>query len=154
MLTRASLPFRSGLQKGSGQHHSGSSWIWNLLQDLLREEIRPQGRWLWTRGWMSQHWHRGPSGPEPATVSPTLPAAPCVCLMLPITQGYFRYSALFSYQHVAQEAEQTLPQPFLGRHGNLPVFSCDLPLCWYTVVKSHSPQNTRMFFPLSELRYS
>lgn len=154
MFHHAPLPFHSGLQEGSGQHHSGSSRIWNLLQNLLWEKIRPQRCWLWARSWMSQHWHRGPSGPKPATVSPTLPAAPCGCLMLPVTQGYFRCSALLSHQHVAQVAEQNLPQPFLGGHGNLPVFSCYLPLCWYTVVKPHSPQNTRMFFTPLELRYS
>lgn len=67
--TCLSLPVFSGLQEGSGQHHSSSSRIWNLLQNLLREKIRPQRCWLWTRGRMPQHWHRRPPGLEPAAVS-------------------------------------------------------------------------------------
>jgi len=64
----ASPPAFSGLQKSSGQYHSSSSRIWNLLQNLLREKIRSQRHWLRTRGGMSQHWYWWPSGLESATV--------------------------------------------------------------------------------------
>lgn len=59
----------SGLQEGLRQHHTGYSRHWDLLQVLLREEVRPQGLRLRSGSRGAQHGQRRAPGDQTRRVS-------------------------------------------------------------------------------------
>lgn len=64
-----SLHALSGLQEGLGQHHAGYSWPGDLLQVMLREEVRPQRIRLRPGSGDAQHGPGGAAGNQTRRVS-------------------------------------------------------------------------------------
>lgn len=64
-----SLCVLSGLQEGIRQHHTGKPWPGDLLQVVLREEVRPQRLRLRTGGRNTQHGPRRAAWNQTWTVS-------------------------------------------------------------------------------------
>lgn len=71
----SSCPPHSGLQEKPGQHHGGRAWRGNLLQVLLRQEVRAQGLRLRAGRRHAQHGQGGVAGHQARGVSIRRPPA-------------------------------------------------------------------------------
>lgn len=96
----------SGVQKESGQYNSSCASGWDLLQVLLRQEIRPKRVRLWWRSGNSQHGHGRSSGNQTGWVRKDVSMkAPYLCP----NQCVLNWCVFVSQSNIPSSDQQ--PQP-------------------------------------------